>query len=200
MTLLAKLLERIAGDLTNAGASFALVGGLAVGIRTAPRFTTDIDLAIAVSNDKEAEDVIGYLIRYGYRPVAEIDHDLPGRLATMRLVEPGAQFDGSDSCPVADIICATCGIEREAVKSATQTRIFPKIVLPTAQIPHLIAMKVVAESDVRTQDRTDIIALIASASDEELVRVPHLLDLIINRGFSRGKDLHTVYQQFLVRR
>jgi hypothetical protein len=38
--------------------SFALVGGLAVSIRTEPRFTRDADLAVALANDAEVEALI----------------------------------------------------------------------------------------------------------------------------------------------
>jgi hypothetical protein len=35
--------------------SWAMLGGLAVSIRTEPRFTRDVDLAVAVAADDEAE-------------------------------------------------------------------------------------------------------------------------------------------------
>ena len=37
---------------------FALVGGLAVGVRGEPRMTRDVDLAVAVADDAGAEDVV----------------------------------------------------------------------------------------------------------------------------------------------
>jgi hypothetical protein len=48
-------LRDIAADLQETGARFALVGGLAVSVRTEPRFTRDADLAVAVASDAEAE-------------------------------------------------------------------------------------------------------------------------------------------------
>ena len=43
MTSLEAILRRIKADLTQAGVSFALIGGLAVSVRTEPRFTRDAD-------------------------------------------------------------------------------------------------------------------------------------------------------------
>ena len=40
--------------LSELGADWAVLGGLAVAARTEPRFTRDIDLAVAVRNDEEA--------------------------------------------------------------------------------------------------------------------------------------------------
>jgi hypothetical protein len=48
-------LRRIVLELNELHVSFALVGGLAVSIRAEPRFTRDADLAVALTNDAEAE-------------------------------------------------------------------------------------------------------------------------------------------------
>jgi len=55
VTALETALRQICCDLTEAHASFALVGGLAVSARTEPRFTRDADIAVAVASDAEAE-------------------------------------------------------------------------------------------------------------------------------------------------
>ena len=49
--------------LQQSGARFALVGGLAVGARTEPRFTQDFDFAVSVKDDAEAEGLIRALHR-----------------------------------------------------------------------------------------------------------------------------------------
>jgi hypothetical protein len=41
--------------LQRASVPFALVGGLAVSVHVEPRFTRDIDLAVAVAGDAKAE-------------------------------------------------------------------------------------------------------------------------------------------------
>jgi hypothetical protein len=51
-------LQRAAALLEDLGVGWALVGGLAVGVHADPRFTRDVDLAIAVVNDREAEGLI----------------------------------------------------------------------------------------------------------------------------------------------
>jgi hypothetical protein len=51
-------LRAAAVDLNAAGVRWALVGGLAVYARAIPRFTKDLDFAVAVANDAEAEDVV----------------------------------------------------------------------------------------------------------------------------------------------
>ena len=66
-TSLATSLQRIDADLTRAGVAFAMIGGLAVSVRTEPRFTRDTDLAVAVGADSEAEALIHRLQRLDYR-------------------------------------------------------------------------------------------------------------------------------------
>ena len=53
-------------DLEKLGVRWALVGGAAVSARGAPRFTQDIDVAIAVLDDQEAEQIVGQLRSLGY--------------------------------------------------------------------------------------------------------------------------------------
>lgn len=45
---------RASAELTELGARFALVGGLAVSAWGEPRYTRDVDLAVAVERDDEA--------------------------------------------------------------------------------------------------------------------------------------------------
>ena len=59
-------LRRAVADLQAAGVRPALVGGLAVSTRTEPRFTRDVDLAIAVGGDRDAERVASALTSRGY--------------------------------------------------------------------------------------------------------------------------------------
>lgn len=66
MTSLEATLRQIAVELTRADAPFALVGGLAVSVRTEPRFTRDADLAVALPTDAEAEALVRTLRARGY--------------------------------------------------------------------------------------------------------------------------------------
>ena len=113
MTSLESALHRIAADLDRSHVNFALVGGLAVSVRTEPRFTRDADFAVAVASDAEAEALIRRLRAGGYEVAAIVEQDAVGRLATARLTVSG-EVEG----PVADLLFASSGIEREIVASA----------------------------------------------------------------------------------
>jgi hypothetical protein len=67
VTELERALVRIADDLRQLDVRFALIGGLAVSIRAEPRTTRDVDVAIAVDSDVEAEAVVHGLLALGYR-------------------------------------------------------------------------------------------------------------------------------------
>ena len=58
-------------------------------------------------------------------------------------------------------------------------------------------MKVLSVSDVRDQDRADLRALLAIASEEELEEARDALELIQERGFQRDKDLGGDLTRFL---
>jgi predicted nucleotidyltransferase len=194
---LAQFLSQIARDLSDAHARFAMVGGLAISARVQPRFTGDIDLAVAVDSDEQAESIAGHLIRCGYRPILEIDHTPSNRLATLRFYPPDLPPSlEPDEVPLTDIIFCTCGIESEIVASAQTIPIYPDLSLPTARIAHLIAMKLLSECDARLQDRIDLQNLFAAATEADLSEVLPLLDLITQRGFSREKDLHATFNHF----
>jgi len=195
--ILSHILRSAVADLETAEARFAVVGGLAIAARAMLRYTQDVDVVVAVDDDAEAERVAGVLIRYGYRPMAELDHRRLNRLATLRMLSPHVPRDMEPTdAPLLDILFASCGIEREVVAAATPTPVFPDVTLATARIPHLIAMKLVSESEVRHQDRADLHALILAATDADLVEVPPLLDLIAQRGYAGDKDLHALFQRF----
>jgi hypothetical protein len=51
MTGLEEVLKRAATDLDAVGAKWAIIGGLAVATRAAPRFTQDVDFAVSVADD-----------------------------------------------------------------------------------------------------------------------------------------------------
>ena len=85
MTDLERSLVGAIVDLRALGVRYALVGGLAVAVRAEPRLTRDADLAISVSSDSEAEDVVLRMQRRGYRVLAAVEQGATGRLATARL-------------------------------------------------------------------------------------------------------------------
>ena len=55
MNRLEGALRRAAADLDRRRRTWALVGGFAVSARAVPRFTRDVDIAVAVADDSGAE-------------------------------------------------------------------------------------------------------------------------------------------------
>lgn len=189
------------GCLNDAGARFAAVGGLAVGVRCLPRFTMDIDLAVAVANDAEAERVLAPLIRTGFRPIMELTHTPTARLATIRLAPPGVSFLDieEEQPPIVDLLFASCGIEPEVVADATPFAVYPDVTLPVAQAPHLIAMKVLSLNDERLKDLGDLQALVTAATPEQVGQTRRLVRLIVSRGYHQGRDLLAEFENHLRR-
>ena len=152
--------------------------------RAEPRFTRDIDAAVMVENDADAEGLVRALIADGYELLAAVQQDETGRLATVRLSSPpGGEV-------VVDLLFASSGIEPEIARSAEPTEIVPGLTLPIATTGHLIALKLLARDDQsRPQDLADLRALRAVASPEDLAAADRAARLISSRGFNRGRDL-----------
>jgi hypothetical protein len=177
-----EILTRAAADLDAIGARWALIGGLAVAFRAEPRFTKDVDLAVAVTDDQEAEDLVNRMQVRGYALTTVIEQDYVNRLATARLVRPAT---GSSSAFI-DLLFANSGIEQEIVSSADRLEVLPGIVLPVATVGHLIALKVLAG---RHQDLTDLGYLIPAASEADLNEARAAVGKIEARGYNRGQNL-----------
>lgn len=155
-------------------------------VRAAPRFTRDLDLAVAVADDLEAEALIRDLFARGYRLLAQVEQEATGRLATVRFASPGADAGGV----VVDLLFASCGIEGEVVRDAEPVEIVPGVVVPVARREHLIAMKILARDDRRRpQDHDDLRQMLARADAGEVERAAAAVHLIAQRGYARGKDL-----------
>jgi hypothetical protein len=76
------VLRQAAADLDVIGARWAVIGGLAVAFRAEPRFTKDVDLAVAVADDQEAEGPVSW------RLPAVVPRALQTSCAQFRLSEP----------------------------------------------------------------------------------------------------------------
>ena len=186
MSRIEAVLREVARHLDEAGRRWALVGGLAVSARTEPRFTRDVDLALTVADDRDAESVVAGLVARGYRPWAALEQVAASRLATVRLSPIHEQATGM----VVDLLFASSGIEPEVVSTAEPLEVLPELRIPVASIEHLIALKVLARDDRRRpQDRMDLLALLRVASPEQVARARAALALITARGFHRDKDL-----------
>lgn len=186
MSGLALTLADLGQLLDAAGHRWALLGGLAVSVRTEPRFTRDVDLAVAVTDDRQAEALVRRLTSRGYRALVVVEQEAAGRLATVRLAPPGA----SDDAIVADLLFASSGIEVEIAQAAEPLEVFPGVVAPVARSGHLLALKVLARDDVnRPQDLVDARALLTNMPADELLRARQALELITQRGYNRHRDL-----------
>ena len=186
-------LRHVEAHLREAGASFALVGGLAVSVRTEPRFTRDADLAVAVTSDAQAETLIATLRALGYRIDAVVEQDAVGRLATVRL-ERSIEMDA----PVIDLLFASSGIETEIVSEAEPIELLPALTMGVARVGHLIALKILSRDDVtRPQDLIDLRALLRIALPLELSRAREALALIASRGYHRGRSLSVEFDKLV---
>ena len=185
MIRLEQALVRLNADLTELSLRWALVGGLAVSVRAEPRTTRDLDVAIAVGGDREAERIaLAFKIR-GYREHAAgavLEHKDKERLATVRFLLP----DEEEIAIGVDLLFASSGVEEEITAAAEMRRILPSLYVPVARIGHLIALKVLAGRD---KDRADVRLLLEHSERDDLQLARQTLELITARGFNRGKDL-----------
>lgn len=181
---LVDVLQDVTAAFTARGVGFALVGGLAVSVRTQPRFTRDVDLAVAAAGDEEAEAAVAALAPR-YEPLAILEHDSLGRMAAVRLGRPGRSPEGT----VVDLLFASSGVEREVVDEAERLTVFAGVTVGVARTGHLLALKLLARADNRPIDAVDLAALLAVADRDERHRAERLIELIVRRGAGRGRDL-----------
>jgi predicted nucleotidyltransferase len=186
-------LRKLAAELDRGGTGWALVGGLAVSIRSEPRFTRDIDVAVAVSDDQEAAAIVRRFGERGYLLHSLVEQDAVGRLATARLTAPGQQREGI----VVDLLFASSGIEGEVVAAAERLIVLADVQAPVARVGHLIALKLLSADDRRPLDRADALALTRVCGVEEIELARTALALIEHRGFNRGRDLQAALAQLL---
>jgi predicted nucleotidyltransferase len=185
---LTRELRGIIAALTAGDADFALVGGLAVSARAEPRLTRDVDIAVAVHDDREAEAVVRDLTARGYKLDSTVEQTRTKRLATARLTR-------SDEALLVDLLFASCGVEPEIVRDATRIELLPRLVVPVASTAHLVAMKLLASDDRnRPQDEDDLRALVPLLDAAGRKRVTAALALIERRGYARGRDLRAMWR------
>jgi hypothetical protein len=175
-----RALNGIATALCARRRSFALVGGLAVSARCEPRFTRDVDLAVAVSDDADAEALVRDL-GHEYRPVAIVEHDVRRRLSTARLLSPQGV--------TIDLLFASSGIEAEVVTRSTEVELPDVGPIRVALAEDLLALKVLSMRQTRLQDRIDAQRIVEYVLDLDLALVRADLELITARGYHRDQDL-----------
>jgi hypothetical protein len=182
-------LAAICAELERANRRFALVGGLAVSVRAEVRFTRDVDLAVCVNDDADAEALVYQLRAAGYSPLASVEHSTRHRLATVRLLSPQKVK--------VDLLFASSGIEDEVVARATVIDMGSSGRLPVASAEELLALKVLSMTDARLQDRLDAQRLLEFVPEIDLARVRSHLDRITERGFHREQALQAKFDGLL---
>lgn len=175
--------------LASIDSRFAVVGGLAASARGEVRFTRDIDLAVAVETDADAEQIIYAFTTKGYGVVATVEQKATKRLATARLQHTTGV--------VCDLVFATCGVEHEVVEGADLLELFPGLKVPTATVESLLAMKVLSSSPERPRDLGDIQAMLRVCPNFDEEQLLKLLRKITERGYSRGQDLVEKWRKVL---
>lgn len=171
---------KASSNLDKVGARFALVGGLAVSAWGEPRYTRDVDVAVGDDDDEEAERLIRALSARGYEIVTIIEQTRTNRLATARLRHAG------ERSVLIDLLFASSGIEPELAAAAVRID-----GIPVGTVGHLIALKVLSESEKRLQDRIDIQELANVATTKDWRTAEAMVRLIKERGFHRGRALVT---------
>jgi hypothetical protein len=184
VTALFDSLSAAAADLKSLRKPFALIGGLAVSLRTEPRFTRDADLVVAVGSDREAEEMVRALTVLGYGVHAVVEQMAIGRLATARL---RSRVAGGI---IVDLLFASSGIEPEIAAAAEHLTVANDLRMPVAQVGHLIALKLLSQdSERRRQDLIDLDHLKIAADDDDWILAESACQLIVERGYHRHRDL-----------
>lgn len=192
MVDLQKVLIRLESDLRVLRLRWALIGGLAVSARAEPRTTRDLDAAIAVGGDREAERISADLHARGYIYDSMLENQDTGRLATVRLLAPGERPGGT----IVDLLFASSGVESEVVDAAEPIEVMPGLAVPVATVGHLLALKILA---ARPKDLEDIETLMTVATSVDIESTQETLTLIIDRGYGRDKNLMGSFAELTAR-
>ncbi len=192
MNWLQPALLKLKADLRHLRLRWTLIGGLAVSLRGEPRTTKDLDVAIAVTGNREAENIVANFTSRAYRLDAVREHLELDRLVSVGLV---AAVTGTREI-VVDLMFASSGIEEEVVAASDLLEALPGLTLPVATTAHLLALKTLAG---RAKDIADFATLTQYATERDLLEARKALELISERGYNRGKDLQAEFAQLLDR-
>jgi hypothetical protein len=195
VTRLQKALIRLDTDLRALGLQWVLVGGFAVMLRVESRSTRDLDIVLAVTEDRQTDEAVRGLRMRGYQdhPTKPMLFRKDGRLFGVRLVSPALDAD-DDTVAIVDVLAGCCGVEPEVVAAAEIREALPKLFIPVARSGHLVALKVLAG---RPQDQEDVRALLREIDSRELQLARQTLMLMEERGFNEEKDLLAELEKLL---
>ncbi len=158
-----------------------LVGGLAVSVRCDPRFTRDVDLAVTVAGDADAEVLIRSLIADELSAQVLVEQEDAGRLAMVRLTDRNGIS--------IDMLLASSGIEAEIVSAAESIEVVNGVRMPVARVGRLVAMKLLSVGAMRETDSADLRSLASVATMDDWSLAAEAVALIQLRGFARGRRL-----------
>jgi predicted nucleotidyltransferase len=130
--------------------------------------------------------VVRHFAERHYRVFSVVEQEATKRLATARL--SGLARPGEASV-IVDLLFASSGIEPEVAQRAEVLTVLPGIEVPVARTGHLLTLKVLARSESRPQDESDIQALLKVMDTLERALAFEAARLNVSRGFARGKDL-----------
>lgn len=197
MKTVSQALAELVSHLRRLKVRWALVGGMGVSARAEPRFTRDVDVAVSIEEDKDAEVIVRGLTTAGFTIIALVEQEATSRLATVRLAPPA----GDEHGVIIDLLFASSGIENEIVSSAEEVEILDGLVVPLARTGHLLALKILSnDPDRRPQDGQDIVSLLAHADRAEIDRAREALETITRRGCNRDRDLQQLLENALASR
>lgn len=188
-TRLRSAFSRAVETLEGSGLSYAVVGGLAVGVHGEPRVTRDLDFVIAVASDAEAERVVRLLQGAGYF-VESLFENESGRISTVRTIHrkaPGV---------FTDFRFHTTRVEAEIVSESSREQLAGVRSVRVAARAHLLAMKVLAS---RPKDLVDLQHLAEAATAGEKKQVERVLGLMASRGVAPERNLTREWRAFLAR-
>ena len=194
ITRLFDTLRVIANTLDELEKPWGLVGGLALSVYAEPRFTADIDIAVAVDDDEEAEQLLHALQARGFIIDTVIEQEATSRLATARTYHCEESPEGI----LIDLLFASSGIEPEIADRARILEIVEGLAIPVARPADLFALKLLSvDPDNRPQDVIDLHRLAEETNDLDSDEIRHLLRLIDQRGYGRGRDLSGLLDEYL---
>ncbi len=146
--------------LLETRARFAVIGGLAVSVRTEPRFTKDADFLVAVAGDAEAERIGQAMLRHGFVLVSLFERTDLTRIATMRFTLGDVYVD---------LLPGVCGAEAEMVADAADLEVIEGRRCAVASVGALIGLKALACANrKKPDDHADLQRLLAVATEADM--------------------------------
>jgi hypothetical protein len=191
--LLFEALAQILSRLKEQGARTALLGGWRFLHGLSPALHV-MSISVAVQTDSDAERLLHGLLQRGYRLLATVEQTAAGRLATARLLPPDETQEGM----IVDLLFASSGIEPEIVDAAPEIDIGASTPVHVARVGHLVSLKLLAHDPIeRPQDAVDLHALRVVLDEREEQRARESCELIMQRGYHRGRDLPALLDAYL---